>query len=429
MIQEADIGIGIYGQEGLGAVQASDFAVGEFQCLWKLLLVHGRWCYIRIADMILYFFYKNMVMTLPQFFFSFTCGFSGQTIFDDWYITLYNMIFTCVPLLIRGILDQDVYYKKTMRITKDSRINGRIFPKSQSTFSHANEERTYIKKYYPKLYYIGQKNEIFNIRNFIFWIISAFIHSVFIFIACYEAFQYCSLNLIGYNPDLWSFSITAFTLVIVTVNIRLGLYNNNWTVLFVFSLFFLSFLLYFAYIFISDSFNEFLIYKSIIQTFQSFPFYACVMLLSGLLFALDLMTIVLKQEFSNSLINYFRILIKTGQEQDLQYYSELQKVEFKGILSKSQKSTKKIPRPSMFFEALEIKRMKEEFLRKKQFHFINIVNVKSGGISDFKDYSMEMPIDIEKKESLSDDEDNVIISEDVFIKRSSTIKNRNMVME
>ena len=56
MIQEADIGIGIYGQEGLRAVQASDFAVGEFQCLWKLLLVHGRWCYLRIAEMILYFF-------------------------------------------------------------------------------------------------------------------------------------------------------------------------------------------------------------------------------------------------------------------------------------------------------------------------------------------------------------------------------------
>jgi magnesium-transporting ATPase (P-type) len=47
MIQEADIGIGLYGKEGLRAVQASDYALVEFQALWKLLFVHGRWSYIR----------------------------------------------------------------------------------------------------------------------------------------------------------------------------------------------------------------------------------------------------------------------------------------------------------------------------------------------------------------------------------------------
>ena len=55
MIQEAHIGIGIYGKEGMRAVQASDYAIGEFRCIWKLLLVHGRWSYIRISQMILYF--------------------------------------------------------------------------------------------------------------------------------------------------------------------------------------------------------------------------------------------------------------------------------------------------------------------------------------------------------------------------------------
>jgi len=42
MIQEADIGIGIFGNEGMNAVQASDFGIGEFRCLWRLLFVHGR---------------------------------------------------------------------------------------------------------------------------------------------------------------------------------------------------------------------------------------------------------------------------------------------------------------------------------------------------------------------------------------------------
>ena len=60
--------------------------------------------------MILYFFYKNMLFTVPQFIAAFYNGFSGQTIFYDIYITLYNLIFTAVPLLIRAVLEQDVNY-------------------------------------------------------------------------------------------------------------------------------------------------------------------------------------------------------------------------------------------------------------------------------------------------------------------------------
>jgi len=60
--------------------------------------------------MILYFFYKNMLFTLPQFIAAFYNGFSGQTIFDDIYITLYNLMFTALPLLIRAVLEQDVNY-------------------------------------------------------------------------------------------------------------------------------------------------------------------------------------------------------------------------------------------------------------------------------------------------------------------------------
>lgn len=43
------------------AVMASDFALPRFRYLQKLLLVHGHWCYSRLANMILYFFYKNAV--------------------------------------------------------------------------------------------------------------------------------------------------------------------------------------------------------------------------------------------------------------------------------------------------------------------------------------------------------------------------------
>lgn len=40
---------------------ASDFAISQFRHLRKLLLVHGHWCYTRLTNMVLYFFYKNVV--------------------------------------------------------------------------------------------------------------------------------------------------------------------------------------------------------------------------------------------------------------------------------------------------------------------------------------------------------------------------------
>jgi phospholipid-translocating P-type ATPase (flippase) len=53
MILEASIGVGIYGEEGMQAVQASDYAIGEFRFLWDLILNHGRINYIRQSEMIL----------------------------------------------------------------------------------------------------------------------------------------------------------------------------------------------------------------------------------------------------------------------------------------------------------------------------------------------------------------------------------------
>lgn len=49
MIQAAHIGVGISGREGRAAVLASDFAFAQFQYLARLLLVHGRWSYLRSA--------------------------------------------------------------------------------------------------------------------------------------------------------------------------------------------------------------------------------------------------------------------------------------------------------------------------------------------------------------------------------------------
>lgn len=69
MIQAADVGVGISGQEGMQAVMSSDFAISRFCHLKKLLLVHGHWCYSRLARMVVYYLYKNVVRTLLLYLF------------------------------------------------------------------------------------------------------------------------------------------------------------------------------------------------------------------------------------------------------------------------------------------------------------------------------------------------------------------------
>ncbi len=49
MIQAADVGVGISGEEGLQAVNASDYSIAQFRFLKRLLLVHGHWSYARNA--------------------------------------------------------------------------------------------------------------------------------------------------------------------------------------------------------------------------------------------------------------------------------------------------------------------------------------------------------------------------------------------
>jgi len=58
MIQKAHVGVGIAGEEGRQAVMSSDYAIGQFRYLTRLVLVHGRWSYRRLAETIANFFYK-----------------------------------------------------------------------------------------------------------------------------------------------------------------------------------------------------------------------------------------------------------------------------------------------------------------------------------------------------------------------------------
>ncbi len=103
MITEAHVGVGIFGEEGTRAAQVSNYAIGEFCLLWKLILYYGRLNYMRVTELVLYFFYKNMVFTIVQVAYTFYNMGSGQSFWLSWSITLYNMIFTAIPVVVRAV--------------------------------------------------------------------------------------------------------------------------------------------------------------------------------------------------------------------------------------------------------------------------------------------------------------------------------------
>ena len=71
MITSAHIGVGILGLEGQQASRSADYSIGQFQFLKDLLFIHGRESYRRNSYLILYMFYKNLILVLPIFYFGF----------------------------------------------------------------------------------------------------------------------------------------------------------------------------------------------------------------------------------------------------------------------------------------------------------------------------------------------------------------------
>lgn len=61
--------VGVIGKEGRQAARNSDYAIPKFKHLKKMLLVHGHFYYIRISELVQYFFYKvrSLSFLLSQF--------------------------------------------------------------------------------------------------------------------------------------------------------------------------------------------------------------------------------------------------------------------------------------------------------------------------------------------------------------------------
>ncbi|XP_048557382.1 phospholipid-transporting ATPase 2-like isoform X1 [Triticum urartu] len=114
MIQEANIGVGISGREGLQAARAADYSIGKFKFLRRLILVHGRYSYNRTAFISQYSFYKSLLICFIQILFSFSSGLSGTSIFNSISLMAYNVFYTSLPVMTI-IFDKDISETTVLR--------------------------------------------------------------------------------------------------------------------------------------------------------------------------------------------------------------------------------------------------------------------------------------------------------------------------
>lgn len=162
MIQAANVGVGIAGEEGRQAVMSADYAIGQFRFLTRLLLVHGRWSYKRLAEMVPCFFYKNVVFTFTCFWFGLFNNFDGSYLFEYTYLMFYNLAFTSLPVIFMAILDQDVSDTVSLIVPQLYRSGILSLEWSQFKFVWYMLDGVYqsvIAFFFPYLlYYIGFQN-------------------------------------------------------------------------------------------------------------------------------------------------------------------------------------------------------------------------------------------------------------------------------
>ncbi|XP_045058203.2 phospholipid-transporting ATPase IK isoform X2 [Desmodus rotundus] len=202
MIKTADIGVGLVGKEGMQAVQNSDYMLAQFCFLRRLLLVHGRWSYMRVCKFLRYFIYKTLASMMAQIWFAFYSGFTAQPLYEGWFLVLFNLLYTSLPVLYIGLFEQDVSAEQSLEL--------------------------------PELYSAGQKDELFN-----YWVfLQALAHGTATSLVNFFMTLWVSHDMSEPFSDYQSFAVVVALSGLLSITMEVILITRHWTVLFMLAIFF-----------------------------------------------------------------------------------------------------------------------------------------------------------------------------------------------
>lgn len=288
MIQAADVGVGISGEEGLQAVNSADYSIAQFRFLKKLLLVHGHWSYARNGTMILNFFYKNVVPTGVLWWFQIYCGWSATFVFDYNYILFWNSIWTIAPVVGIGLFDRILDYRVLMEL--------------------------------PELYHFGREKYWFSFRDFFIYMLDGVYQSVILFFFIMYTYTTTTARTDGYDVGLYEWSTTAAVAAVMVADIFTGMTATAWTWWLVFAVF-IGIAIVWAYTFIysalSPSYQWTFTYGLYYFLCTSAYFWLAIFLVLILSLAPRYMAKAYKSVFAPDDLDIIRYIHKTDPYRDL----------------------------------------------------------------------------------------------------------------
>ncbi|CAN8101972.1 unnamed protein product [Discula destructiva] len=209
MIAEAHVGIGISGREGLQAARVADFAISQFSYLQRLLLVHGRWNYVRTATFVLWTFWKEIFFYLPQMVFTRYTGYTGTSLYESWSLTVLNVLFTSLCVIVPGVWEQDLEAETLLAV--------------------------------PELYVYGQRGEALNLRRYFGWMLGGVVDGMLVFFGCWAGYGLFG-QLGGLRDDgLFAFGDLIFSSCIVWTNWKLLIIETHYKSVIILSAFGITF--------------------------------------------------------------------------------------------------------------------------------------------------------------------------------------------
>lgn len=190
MIQEAHLGIGIAGKEGLQAARTADYSIAQFRFLVKLLLVHGRWNYVRVCKYTLGTFWKEMFFYLVQATYQRWTGYTGTSLYEPWSLSMFNTLFTSLPVIFMGVFEKDLTPSTLIAV--------------------------------PELYNFGQRNRGFNISVYAWWAFLGACESQIVFFTTYSIYSNSPFTR---DNHLYAMGALAFTSCVILISLKLQVYE------------------------------------------------------------------------------------------------------------------------------------------------------------------------------------------------------------
>lgn len=187
MIQASHVGVGISGKEGLQAARVADYSIAQFRFLQRLLLVHGRWNYVRTAKFIISTYWKEMFFYLSTAQYQRYNGYTGTSLYEATSLTVFNTLFTSLCCICMGIWEQDLRAETLLAI--------------------------------PELYVYGQRNMGLNLWNFVRWMFLAAVEGVICWYGVWAGYGWIVPS--GRDNTLYPLGQLAFTVGVLWINWKL----------------------------------------------------------------------------------------------------------------------------------------------------------------------------------------------------------------